>query len=315
MRHAREFDVLLYEWLLVLVVGLNIWADFMDRTAAMRSDAVALSLWTTISQFILVMPLVGLAGLLTPQQAVISASVGAFTALARIPWYRALSTPGAKLSRLAPFTRLSSVIVLILAFTLLGEAFSTTKFLGAILMVAGALMISLDRSFTSFRDYIASNRAISLVLIFAASMAVTSVFYKYMMNAGASVITTYFFLKLFQFAAAVSYGYRNNTLRRSFCAIMDIQLFVQARATQTIAAFLYLFVLRNADLSSVEPIAAAIGPLLYLIIDKASEWWASTKPLNGHASAQPEARSKRDYVAILGAVTISLGLYFMMKGR
>jgi len=307
--------VLVYEWLLVLVVGLNIWADFMDRTAAIRSDAVALSLWTTISQFILVMPLVGLAGLLTPQQAVLSAGVGAFTALARIPWYRALSTPGAKLSRLAPFTRLSSVLVLILAFTLLGEAFSTTKFLGAILMVAGALVISLDRSFTSFRDYVASNRAISLVLIFAASMAVTSVFYKYMLNAGASVITTYFFLKLFQFAAALSYGYRNKTLRRSFSAITDIQLFVQARATQTLAAFLYLFVLRNTDLSSVEPIAAAIGPLLYLVIDKAFEWRGNAKPPNGQAPAQPAARSKRDYVAVLGSLTISLGLYVMMKGR
>ena len=307
--------MLLYEWLLVVVVGLNIWADFMDRRAAIQSDATALSLWTTISQFILVMPLVGLAGWLTPLQSVLCACVGAFTALARIPWYRALSTPGAKLSRLAPFTRLSSVIVLILAFTLLDEAFSITKFLGAILMVAGALVISLDRSFTGIRDYFASNRAILLVLIFAASMAVTSVFYKYMMNAGASVVTTYFFLKLFQCVSSVSYGYRNGTLRRSFAAIMDIQLFVQARATQTIAAFLYLFVLRHVDLSAVEPIAAAIGPLLYLIVDKSSEWRAKAKPPDGSLVAQAELRSRRDFVAVLGSVAIGIGLYFVMKGR
>ncbi len=307
--------MLLYEWLLVLVVGLNIWADFMDRRAAIQSDATALSLWTTISQFILVMPLVGLAGWLTPQQAVLCACVGAFTALARIPWYRALSTPGAKLSRLAPFTRLSSVIVLILAFTLLGEAFSTTKFLGAILMVLGALVISLDRSFTGMRDYFASNRAIFLVLIFATSMAVTSVFYKYMMNAGISVVTTYFFLKLFQFIASVSYGYRHNKLRRSFAAIVDLQLFVQARATQTIAAFLYLFVLRHVDLSAVEPIAAAIGPLLYLMVDKTFEWRMKEKSPEGLPAATAELRSRRDLVALLGLITIGLGLFLITKGR
>jgi drug/metabolite transporter (DMT)-like permease len=204
------------------------------------------------------------------------------------------------------------VIVLILAFTLLGEAFSITKFLGAILMVAGALAISLDRSFTGFRDYFASNRAISLVLIFATSMAVMSVFYKHMMNAGASVITTYFFLKLFQCAASIAYGYRHRALKGSFAAIVDLQVFVQARAMQTVAAFLYLFVLRHVDLSAVEPIAAAIGPLLYLIIDKVFEWRA--KAANASTVAQAGKRSKAEYIALLGSGAIAIGLYFVVKG-
>lgn len=304
----------MFEFLLVAVVGLNVWADFIDRRAAGRSDATALSLWTTIVQLILVMPLIGLTARLTLEQTVVCALVGAFTALGRIPWYRALSMPGQKLSRLTPFTRLSSVIVVILAFSLLGEAFSANKFFGALLMVGGALAISLDRSFTGFRDYVVSNRAILLVLIFACSLAAVSVFYKYMMNAGVPMITTYFFLKLFQCASAAAYTYRNGTIWRSFAAILDLQLFVQARALQTLAAFLYLFVLRHVDLSTVEPIAAAIGPLLYFSIDKVSEWRAGKREPGGSGASNAGVHPRSERVALVGLVVSALGLYFVVKG-
>jgi len=304
----------MFESLLVAVVALNVWADFIDRRAAVQSDASALSLWTTITQFLLVMPLIGLASQLTLAQTALCALVGAFTALARIPWYRALSTPGQTLSRLAPFTRLSSVIVLVLAFTFLGEPFSMNKFLGALLMVAGALVISLDRSFTGFGDYFANNRAIFLVLIFASSLAAIAVFYKYMLNAGVPIITTYFFLKLFQCVASVAHGYQNSALRPSLAAILDLQLFVQARTLQTAAAFLYLFVLRHVDLSTVEPIAAATGPLMYLTIDKVSEWRAGKAQPHGAGIAYPERQASGSYVAILGLVATALGLYFVVKG-
>lgn len=297
----------MFELLLVVIVGLNVWADFMDRRAAMRSDAGALSLWTTIVQFMLVMPLIGLVGGLTPVQLVICALVGALTALCRIPWYRALSTPGQKLSRLTPFTRLSSVIVLVFAFTLLGEAFALQKFLGALLMVAGAFAVSLDRSFTSFRDYLASNSAILLVLIFSCSLAATNIFYKYMMNAGVPMITTYFFLKFFQCTSATAYSLHNGTMRRSFSAILDLQLFVQARVLQTAAAFLYLFVLRHLDLSTVEPIAAAVGPVLYLTIDKVSEWRAKR-------AGAPEVSRRGERLAVLGLLASAAGLYFVVGG-
>jgi drug/metabolite transporter (DMT)-like permease len=202
-------------------------------------------------------------------------------------------------------------MVVVLAFTVLGEAFSMNKFLGALLMVAGAFAISLDRSFTGVRDYLANNREIFLVLIFASSLATISVFYKYMMNAGVPIITTYFFLKLFQCVASVAFGYRNKALRRSFGAILDLQLFVQARAFQTLAAFLYLFVLRNINLSAVEPIAAAIGPLLYLAIDKVSERRARE---GGGDAAQSVGRARRTFVALFESVAIGLGLYLVMKG-
>ncbi len=304
----------MFEVLLVAVVGLNVWADFIDRRAAVRSDPAALSLWTTITQFLLVVPLVGLTGKLTAGQLFVCAVVGTFTALARIPWYKALSSPGQKLSRLAPFTRLSSVMVIVLAFTVLGESFSTGKMSGAFLMVAGALMISLERSFTSLRDYLADNRAVLLVLVFAASLALISLFYKYMLNAGVPIITTYFFLKTFQCAAAVAYSMHRRDLKQSFGAILDLQLFVQGRALQTLAAFLYLLVLRNVDLSTVEPIAAAIGPVLYLAIDKVSEWRAkaSGRPDEGAISRPPARRGQ--YAAYAGSAATACGLYLVVRG-
>ena len=302
----------MFEVLLVAVVGLNVWADFIDRRSADQSDASALSLWTTIVQFILVMPLIGLVGQITPFQTLLCALVGAFTGLARIAWYRALAIPGQKLSRLAPFTRLSSVIVLVLAFTLLGEAFSTQKLVGAILMVAGALAISLDRSFTSFQDYLVNNRAIYLVLIFACSLAAISVFYKYMINAGVPMITTYFFLKLFQCVSALAYNARNRAIQRSFSAILDLQLFVQARILQTLAAFLYLFILRFVDLSTVEPIAAAIGPLLYFSIDKVAVWRAEKSKPDSAAAAGVGMEPRSERMAILGIIATAAGLYFIV---
>lgn len=299
--------------LLVAVVGLNVWADFIDRRAAARSDASALSLWTTIVQFILVIPLIGLVGQITPAQIVVCALVGAFTALARIPWFQALSMADQKLSRLTPFTRLSSVIVLVLAFTFLGEPFSIQKFLGALLMVAGAFAISLDRSFTSFRNYLVNNRAILLVLVFACSLAAISVFYKYMMNAGVPIVTTYFFLKLFQCVSALAFNAHNGTVRRSFSAILDLQLFVQARTLQTLAAFLYLFVLRFVDLSTVEPIAAAIGPLLYFAIDKIGERRAR-RSNQGSAGVPIEGSNSRSTgLAILGLAATVVGLFFVAR--
>jgi uncharacterized membrane protein len=302
-----------YELLLLVIVGLNIWADFMDRRAAIQSDANALTLWTVIVQFIFVAPLLVLTTRLTAEQTALCAGVGAFTGFARSAWYRALSMREGKLSRLAPFARLSSVMVLVLACTLLGEACSILKFSGAMLMVAGALAISLDRSFSSFRDYLASNRAILLVLIFAASMAAISVFYKYMLNAGVSIISTYVFLKLSQCAALIGQAYRRGFLQGSFSAIADVPLFMQARAMQTIAALLYLFVLSHVDLSTVEPIAAAASPLLYLLIDKIAEWRMEAAKAREPGAPRTHKQTRRKYAAYFGSGATAIGLYFVVR--
>jgi uncharacterized membrane protein len=297
----------MFEALVVGVVALNVWADFTDRRAATQSDVNALALWTTIVQFLLVMPLVGLVGYLSA----VCAAVGAFSAAARALWYRALTASGEKLSRLAPVSRISSVMVLAMAVLLLGESVTANKIGGGLIMIAGAFMMSWRGSVGSFREYLDNNRALMLVVVFAASTAAISVFYRYMMLTDASIITTYFFLKLSQLCFALLHALYNGSLMGSYATILDLQLFVQARAIQTVAAMLYIFVLRQIDLTRVEPIAAASGPLMYLAVEKLSEWRARRG-----GTIEPDSltgREKHNLMRNVGLVAITLGLFVLVS--
>lgn len=304
----------MYESLLLVVIGLNIWADFMDRRAARGSNVFAMSLWTTVVQFLLVLPLIGLAHTVTAPQLVICVLVGAFSALARIAWYQALSQSRERLSRLAPFSRISSVIVLAFAFVVLGEVFTPPKAFGAGLMILGAFTMSFDRTFTTPRDYFTNNRALGLVLIFAFSTASISIFYKYMLNNNVPIISVYFYLKLFQLISISMLTFHKEHFFNSYSSILNIKLFVKARAVQTVAAFIFLFVLRYLDLSVVEPIAAAATPIAFLAIEKYSDYRRSRRVMiEGAASAeQPQGRRQRvKYVAI---AIIAVGLLVMVGG-
>lgn len=294
----------MFEALVVGVVALNVWADFTDRRAATHSDINALALWTTIVQFLLVAPLVGLVGELSAPQLALCAGIGAFSAAARALWYRALSTSGETLSRLAPFSRISSVMVLGMAVLVLGESVTANKIGGGLILIAGAFMMSWRGPVGSVREYLANNKALILVTVFAASTASISVFYRYMMLAGVSIITTYFFLKLCQLCFAILHAVHYRYLMASYATILDLQLFVQARAIQTAAALLYIFVLREIDLTRVEPIAAASGPLMFVAVEKASEWRARRKGTNA-----PPPREKHQLVRSAGLAAVVLGLF------
>lgn len=299
----------MYEALLIAVVGLNIWADFMDRSAAQRSDINALSLWTTIVQFLLVMPLVGLVEPITLPLLALSFAVGAISVAGRIPWYRALAADGQRLSRLAPFSRLSSVVVLALAVLVLGEKLGEAQLAGALVMILGSFLMSLEGKVTSWRAYLAANKALLQVGLFAISIAFISVYYKYMMNLGTSIITAYFFLKFGQCTVAVLQAMAQRTLTTSFAAILDLQLFVQARAVQTAAALLYIMILRGVDLSRAEPLAAAIGPVMFLIIEKLSDRRA---PPNETPPAGT-GRGKTHWFRYAGLGAIMLGLFLLVR--
>jgi uncharacterized membrane protein len=301
----------MFEALVVGVVALNVWADFMDRRAAVQSDVNALSLWTTIVQFLLVVPLFGLVGAVTMPQLALCALIGALSTAGRATWYRALGT-SERLSRLAPFSRISSVMVLAMAVLILGESAAPSKIAGGLILIAGAFMMSWRGPVGSIREYLASNKALVLVAIFAVSTASVSVFYRHMMLAGVSIITTYFFLKLCQLCFAVLHALRYRYLIGSHTTILDLQLFVQARAIQTAAALLYIFVLRQIDLTRVEPVAAASGPLLFLAIEKVSDWRARYK--GEIATDVADKRDKHQAVRNFGLATIVLGIFVFAGG-
>jgi hypothetical protein len=239
----------------------------------------------------------------------LSFAVGAISVAGRIPWYRALAADGERLSRLAPFSRLSSVVVLALAVLVLGEKLGEAQLAGALAMILGSLLMSLEGKVTSLRTYLAANRALLQVGLFAISIAFISVYYKYMMNLGTSIITAYFFLKFGQCTVAVSQAIAQRTLTTSFAAILDLQLFVQARAVQTAAALLYILILRDVDLSRAEPLAAAIGPVMFLIIEKLSERRAPP----GETPPAGIGRGKRQWIRYAGLGAIVLGLFLLVR--
>lgn len=302
----------MFEALLLLVVGLNLSVDFMDRRAALQSAPNALSLWTTIVQFLLVVPLAGLTSRLTALQLALCMVVGALSSLARIPWYRALSIPGEKLSRLAPFTRLSSVIALVAGFLLLGESFSFGTFIGGLIVIAGAVVMTLPPKRINFTDYVSANKAVLLVILVASSSAAISIFHKYLLNAGVSIISAYFYLKLFQFVFLVLHAGRNAYLWPSLSAISNFPLFVQARVIQTAAALLYLLVLREVDLSKVAPITAGVQPLMFLAVEKIME--ASTKKEAGKEQAVAKRGPVNAGMRYGGLAVTAIGLFILAGG-
>ncbi len=291
---------------LIGVVALNVWADFIDRKSAADSDISALSLWTTIVQFLLVVPLLGLVELMPLNVTLWCAGVAAVSVLARAAWYHALSAKREQLSRLAPFTRLSSVMTLAMAFAVLGEPFTLTTGIGACIIVIGALMMSFRGATASFGDYLRENSALVLVAAFALSSAFINILYKFSLNVGVSIVTIYFFLKLFQFGFAALTALAERRLFSSYAAISDLPEFVQARVIQTVAALAYLFALQSLPMSVVVPITAAAGPILYILIEQ----------LNRGRRGQDEARrSRMRIIDFVGVAAIVAGGILLAGGQ
>jgi drug/metabolite transporter (DMT)-like permease len=285
---------------------LNVIVDFIDRKSAYQSDYYALALWTTIFQFLLILPLVGLVHLMSARAFVYCALVGAFSAYARVPWFRALDTHMQTLSRLSPFVRLSSIMVLFGAYVLLGEPFSYSKVGGGLLMIAGSVLVTLDNPVKSVRSFLEYNHAAGLVLIYAASLASISVLYKYLLNEEVDIFSVYFFLKLFQAIAISIITSYNGTLTQSYEKIPAMRLFVFGRTIQTISALVYLLALRGLKLSVAEPIAALV-PLVVLGIEMIGGRWL----VNQNELQLQKVPTRTVSVRVASLVIVSLGLYLL----
>jgi uncharacterized membrane protein len=304
-----------YELLLVLTIGINITADFIDRSSSNKSDAYVLTLWMSLVQFLLIFPLIGLVGTLSISQFALVAAIGAFTSFGRIRWFRALAQKSEQLSRLAPLTRISSVIVLVLAVAVLGESFSRSQALGAGLIIAGAFLISFERWSAKWRTFASNNHALWLVIIFAASSASLTVLYKYLLLSGVNTWTTYFYMKLFQAVPLILYGAHRNVLATSYLKIRNLRLFVFARVLQTAAAFLYLLVVKHLALTTLEPIAA-LSPLMLW----GAEWAIirfQARPATRGAVDEPAMpiKSKKPLLRFVAVIAMILGILILQGVR
>lgn len=253
----------MYLLLLLITLGLNATSDIIDRRVSRPSDIHALSLWTAIVQLLLICPFVGLVEWPRPLHLSILFFVGWFSSFARSRWYLALAQPEEKLSRLAPLLRLSSVIVVILAVVLLGESVTGPVAIGGAMMIAAGFLVSLERSGTNLKEFLRANRALGLVVIFAFSNALITVAYKYLLDRDATILTIYFFLKLFQCAPLLLTAWANKSLASSYRRIANIRLFVGSRVLQTVAALVFLLALANLSLTVAEPVVA-VSPFLFL---------------------------------------------------
>jgi drug/metabolite transporter (DMT)-like permease len=253
--------------LLFLTMLLNMSADFADRRAAQHASPYEISLWAAILQLLLILPFIGLVGTATALQVMLCVLIGAVSAIGRIPWYRALAIHGQQLSKLAPYLRLSSVFVLLLAFMVLGETLTTAKAGGAALIVTGSLLVTLDRPRQTLAMLVHNGRAVGLIAAFSLSTALIAVLYKALLNAGVGIWTIFFYLKASQAATLVLLAARNPLNESGFLDATNIRLFTLARLVQTVAALIYLTALRDMDLSSVEPIMA-LSPFCYLVIER-----------------------------------------------
>jgi drug/metabolite transporter (DMT)-like permease len=298
----------MYEALLIGTMILNIIVDFIDRRTVVQGDRFALSLWTTIIQLLLILPLIGLVNPIPFQAVVLCAVVGAFSAFARIPWYRALATKRQTLSRLSPFVRLSSVISLLCAFLLLGEPFTYQKAGGGLLMVFGSLLITMDNPAENLKKFVEYNRAAGLALIFAASTAAIAVMYKYLLGKGVDLFSMYFYLKLFQLGSVLAVNLKGGALATSYRKIKHLRLLVVARLLQTIAALTYLLALSGLNLSVVEPIAA-LSPFLVLGIE-----FFNSRRAGENADHQVHWPRRVIMVRLISLVIVSLGLLMLYRG-
>ncbi|MFZ1219275.1 MAG: EamA family transporter [Chthoniobacterales bacterium] len=265
------------ELLLSLTLILNVCADFADRCSTSRASALTVSFWASICQLLLMLPFIGLVGSFPISHIFLCLVVAIVSAAGRILWYRALAESTESLATLAPFLRLSSVFVVLFAFLILHEPFTVMKIAGTLLIILGSALVTLDQPKRSIAALLTNNRAVLLVLIFAISMSTVTVLYKYLLNAGAQIWTAYFYLKGFQAAFLLILASQRPVNKSGFFDAHDARLFLFARVLQTSAAVIYLTALRNADLSSVEPIMA-LAPFIYLFIEKIAPGFARLHP-------------------------------------
>jgi uncharacterized membrane protein len=304
--------------LLVVTMLLNIAADFADRRSARGASAYEMSLWGAILQLFLILPFIGLVESAGMTQIILCVAVGIVSALGRIPWYRALASHQEQLSKLTPFLRLSSVFVLLLSYLKLGESFTQSKAIGASFIILGAIFITMDRPRYALRMLFRKGGAAWSVTLFSISTAFIAVLYKFSLTGGMAVWTVYFYLKASQAAVLVIVilGIMGKSRAPSFLEANDIRLFTFARVLQTIAALIYLLVLRNLELSSVEPIMA-LSPFIYLLIETChARFWPADVALQGPIRQDAVWRPTRLHIAALcivavGALVMSMRRNFL----
>ncbi|MFH1509148.1 MAG: EamA family transporter [bacterium] len=118
----------------------------------------------------------------------LSIGIGIFSILNAVFYFKAVKLE--EISRVAPLFYLSPLFTLILAAIFLGEIFTPLKYLGIILLIIGAVLISVQRS---LKYFIRFNKAFYFMIISAFVYAVESTTTKFLVD-GADYWTIFVFI-------------------------------------------------------------------------------------------------------------------------
>lgn len=299
--------------LLIATSVLSTMVHVIDRAANWESDVYAMTLWSSLVQLLLIMPFIGLVGLLPWNITGVLMGVAAITAYARSRWYIALSSSGDSLSRLLPLTHASSFIVLILAAVVLGEKLPPLAWLGGVVMVVGAMCISMEQPAATFKAFLLANVALALVLSQSLSRAVNNVSYKWIFNQGAyDFFTIYFYLKVFEFIAVGTIVASSKSYRARYHMISNPQAFVGARGLQTFSGLMFIFVLNHMDISVAEPISA-VGPLFAIAWEWLDRRYHVVKRFGGRDPPQKAVSRAGWTLRLIGTALIIGGFLLLQK--
>jgi len=302
-----------YIVLMFLTGPLSLAVHVLDRSWNSKSDVYAMSLWSSLFQFILIAPFIGAAKVVSPGITILLFAVGALSAYARTRWFVALSHSGDSLSRLVPLTRTSSFIVLVLAALVLGEGISPAAAIGGALMILGGLFISLENPYATFKEFVTMNLSLVFVVFFALARAVNNVTYKWVLNQGSyDFYTIYIYLKLFEFLAIAAIIAPSARLRGGFTRIEHKPVFLVARILQTASGLLFIYVLAHLNISTAEPIAA-IGPLFAVAWEWLDHRLGIIASLGGNPPRSRQLVPLAWMLRIAGTVCIILGFLLLEK--
>jgi len=287
----------------------------VDRSWNAKSDVHAMTMWSSLFQLVLVMPFIWLVRPVALEVGALMLALGALSAFARTRWYVALVHSGDSLSRLVPLTHTSSLIVLVLAAVQLGEALSPAAAAGGTLMIVGAIFISMEQPSATFKEFIALNMSLLLVLFLALARAVNNVGYKWILNQGPyDFLTVYFYLKLFEFLAIGVIVGGSTKLRAKLSRIEHVGAFFVARVLQTVSGLLFIYVLNHMEISLAEPISA-VGPMFALAWEVLDRRYCIIARLGGSPPPEKQLSSSAWTIRLCGTMLLIVGFLLLQQGK
>ena len=252
----------MFEIILAASITLDRVIDLRDHKVSNDMPAEARTYWSSVIQFVLILPLVGFITLPNkPQLLLLVAGVALLSDYGRTRWFRALRT--SNLSSLVPFTRFSSIFVLLFGIILFGDRATIPKATGALLIVVGAIGSTIHEPRTALKDFMQSRKMAFYVIMFALSSASITVLQKYMMSQGITVLNAFFLLRFFQLIVSLAGG---SSAKVSIRRFSDFHSFVLNRLMQTCTALIFLVCLNNLTLSNTVPITA-MSPFFAIAIE------------------------------------------------